>query len=563
MLYFSEPVPYNFSATSASSHGTHQHYKTELPPSPSCCYYSNRAQGPHLPGHATIRPQSGCVRVGDNLVGYPRAGHPYTSVECTGFLHKPPGRAKGWVSNGPWQGEAGSWDKSDDGHGGVNQLGGVFVNGRPLPDLVRQRIVELAHQGVRPCDISRQLRVSHGCVSKILGRYYETGSIKPGVIGGSKPKVATPKVVDAITMYKQENPTMFAWEIRDRLLSEAVCSQENVPSVSSINRIVRNKAADKAKKSGDISPGLPSDTPTSPGSQPPTPGNEGTPRTVGYSVSNILGISGHSPPSSSPSESLKRKQESEPIPNGHGEVDNADHIWFSRSVKMPRSDNSPPVGASGQVYPIAAQPYPSQQYPVVTSAESQDVKDFNVITAPLSTITTESETAGVTFTPSVANNNEPTIPPSPSKPATPTSATLTELKPVQSSALSQSYPIPLPPFGNFSNQSNYNSNHSTYPGQTICPPLVISQVSNNYSTASPAEYSYTSPAYTQYSAGHYHEGSWPMRYSSTNLPMSGQTTSQLPPQEHTRPNDASLNDLRSKAKEYSAAIYASSSQLSY
>jgi 'Paired box' domain len=67
-------------------------------------------------------------------------------------------------------------------------------------------------------------------------RYYETGSFKAGVIGGSKPKVATPPVVDAIANYKRENPTMFAWEIRDRLLAEGICSQDNVPSVSSINR---------------------------------------------------------------------------------------------------------------------------------------------------------------------------------------------------------------------------------------------------------------------------------------------------------------------------------------
>lgn len=67
-------------------------------------------------------------------------------------------------------------------------------------------------------------------------RYYETGSFKAGVIGGSKPKVATPHVVDAIADYKRENPTMFAWEIRDRLLAEGICNQENVPSVSSINR---------------------------------------------------------------------------------------------------------------------------------------------------------------------------------------------------------------------------------------------------------------------------------------------------------------------------------------
>ncbi|XP_035828251.1 putative uncharacterized protein DDB_G0277255 [Aplysia californica] len=48
--------------------------------------------------------------------------------------------------------------RGENGHSGVNQLGGVFVNGRPLPDSTRQRIVELAHSGARPCDISRILQ---------------------------------------------------------------------------------------------------------------------------------------------------------------------------------------------------------------------------------------------------------------------------------------------------------------------------------------------------------------------------------------------------------------------
>lgn len=123
----------------------------------------------------------------------------------------------------------------------MNQLGGVFVNGRPLPNAVRLRIVELSQVGIRPCDISRQLRVSHGCVSKILARYHETGSILPGAIGGSKPRVTTPKVVAYIKELKQKDPGIFAWEIRDRLLSDGVCDKYNVPSVSSISRILRNK----------------------------------------------------------------------------------------------------------------------------------------------------------------------------------------------------------------------------------------------------------------------------------------------------------------------------------
>ena len=65
-----------------------------------------------------------------------------------------------------------------------------------------------------------------------FSRYYETGLIKPRHIGGSKPRVATPNVVNRISEYKRECPSVFSWEIRDRLLSEGVCNNDNVPSVS-------------------------------------------------------------------------------------------------------------------------------------------------------------------------------------------------------------------------------------------------------------------------------------------------------------------------------------------
>lgn len=53
-------------------------------------------------------------------------------------------------------------------------------------------------------------------------------------------QVATPTVVKKILRFKQENPGMFAWEIRDQLLSQRICDPNTIPSVSSVNRILRN-----------------------------------------------------------------------------------------------------------------------------------------------------------------------------------------------------------------------------------------------------------------------------------------------------------------------------------
>ena len=123
--------------------------------------------------------------------------------------------------------------------GKVNQLGGVFVNGRPLPLQIRQQIVEMAASGIRSCIISRQLRVSHGCVSKILGRYQETGSIKPGAAGGSQKRKLnlTPELHEKVLAYRRQN--LLAWEIREMLVKNENLPTNKAPSVDTLKRFLR------------------------------------------------------------------------------------------------------------------------------------------------------------------------------------------------------------------------------------------------------------------------------------------------------------------------------------
>lgn len=131
------------------------------------------------------------------------------------------------------------------GHQGrVNQLGGMFINGRPLPNSQRLKIIEMAAQGIRPCNISRQLRISHGCVSKILNRYQETGSVRPGVIGGSKPRNTTPDIEAKIQEIRKQDPSIMSWQIKEKLIQIGICDKNSVPSVSSISRLCRGGQSD-------------------------------------------------------------------------------------------------------------------------------------------------------------------------------------------------------------------------------------------------------------------------------------------------------------------------------
>ncbi|CAD5211893.1 unnamed protein product [Bursaphelenchus okinawaensis] len=163
----------------------------------------------------------------------------------------------------------------------VNQLGGHYINGKPLPNAMRIAIVNMHNQGIKPCVISRQLKISHGAVSKILNRFNETGSVAPGQIGGNtRKRLIVQSVERQILEFKENNPNCSAVDIQQHLVSTGNCTRDTAPTVNSITRYLRARGLSRQSRS-------PAE------SEVTSPMN--CDKKLNHSIDNILGSANHQP----------------------------------------------------------------------------------------------------------------------------------------------------------------------------------------------------------------------------------------------------------------------------
>jgi transposase len=120
--------------------------------------------------------------------------------------------------------------------------------GRALPDEVREVIIDKWLKGSLPSEIARQLNLPRKTVANIVDRYLQTGSVEPG-IGGNRSRTArTDDVILYTEFCKREKPSVYAEEIRKQLVENNVVLAANVPSKTSISRVLTDDLGYSYKK---------------------------------------------------------------------------------------------------------------------------------------------------------------------------------------------------------------------------------------------------------------------------------------------------------------------------
>ena len=123
-------------------------------------------------------------------------------------------------------------------------LGGFYQPGKPLPMFVREEIVDLYN--IR--DFPRNTRVTKRAVHNVVQHFALHGTTQPFSCGGSQPILITNDILEVIEIWKLRKPSVYASEIRERLLREGICTPANVPPIRQIQTVTNKELRMTYKK---------------------------------------------------------------------------------------------------------------------------------------------------------------------------------------------------------------------------------------------------------------------------------------------------------------------------
>ena len=112
-----------------------------------------------------------------------------------------------------------------------------------------KRVFDLYINEVGISEISRNTRVTNGsAVHKVVQHFALHGTTQPFSCGSSEPILKTDDILEVIEIWKLRKPSLYASEIRERLLREGICTPVNVPSIRQMQTVTNKKLGMSYKK---------------------------------------------------------------------------------------------------------------------------------------------------------------------------------------------------------------------------------------------------------------------------------------------------------------------------
>ena len=99
----------------------------------------------------------------------------------------------------------------------LNQQHGIYDNGKALPQVYRERVLDLYHQGSTQRQISQDMRVSIGYVNKVVQFYEQSNSSLPAPRKTPVRNIFTADVVEYVESEKLSKPSVHTTEIPVRV----------------------------------------------------------------------------------------------------------------------------------------------------------------------------------------------------------------------------------------------------------------------------------------------------------------------------------------------------------
>lgn len=121
-----------------------------------------------------------------------------------------------------------------------NKFGRCYKKGKPVSEELRTKILKLHSRGDSYGQISKETGVTKSACHKIVQTFVGKSSLEPRVRTTPPASKLTVNVLQFIEYEKKKKPSIYCREIRDKLLERNVCTRDNVPSVTYIQKAINN-----------------------------------------------------------------------------------------------------------------------------------------------------------------------------------------------------------------------------------------------------------------------------------------------------------------------------------